>query len=276
MDKIPEKTLGTVGQCIYCHAVDDDLTKEHIIPFGLNGPWTLAEASCKRCAGVTSGFERAVLKKTFDTVRTALGFPSRKKKNRPHELPLLIERGGNQETVYLPVKDYPAAIGMPHLDAPAYLDGRSDERLRTIGFTGVQIGGPPVEDVGKRLAAQGISFEAKFEPVGAFARMLAKIAYGCAVASVGCDLSRLEDVYVLPAILGRSDDIGRWVGGASGDQPAAEHDLHDVKFFISDGELRVHVRLFAQFGAPEYVVIVGRTPHKAVTELELLDGAHRI
>jgi hypothetical protein len=85
-----------------------------------------------------------------------------------------------------------------------------------------------------------------------------------------------QSVYVLPAILGKSDDIGRWVGGANSDQPAAANDLHDVKFFIDDGELRVHVRLFAQFNAPEYVVVVARTPHKSVTELEWPEGAHPI
>src|SRR5829696_7402898 len=149
MDKIPDKTLGTVGQCIYCHAVSDKLTTEHIIPLGLNGPWKLAEASCNTCAGITSGFERAVLKKTFDTMRTALDFPSRRKRYRPKQLPLSIERGGKAETVYLPVEDYPATIGMPHFEAPAYLDGRTDERLRSIGFTGVQIGGPNIEEVGR-------------------------------------------------------------------------------------------------------------------------------
>jgi hypothetical protein len=276
MEKIPEKTIGTVGQCIYCRAISNILTTEHIIPLGLNGPWKLLKASCETCAGITSGFEMAVLRKTFGTTRTALDFPSRRKKGRPRELPLSIERGGKTETVYLPVKDYPAVIGMPHFEAPAYLDGRSDERLRTVGFTGVQIGGPNFKYIGRRLSAQSVGFTAKFEPVGAFARMLAKIAYGCAVAALGCDLSRFEDVYVLPVILGKSDDIGRWIGGVGNDQPPPESDLHYVKFYVNDGDLRVHVRLFARFNAPEYVVVVGRTPHRAVTELDLPEGAHWI
>ena len=80
--------------------------------------------------------------------------------------------------------------------------------------------------------------------------MLAKIAYGCAVAAVGCDLSWIEPLYVLPAILSRSAEIGRCVCGASHDQPPAEYDLHDVKFFVDDGELRSNVRLSAQCRAP--------------------------
>lgn len=273
MDKIPEKTLGTVGQCIYCHAVSNDLTTEHVIPLGLNGPWKLLRASCKKCAGITSGFERAVLKKTFGTVRTALDFPSRRKNQRERELPLSIERGGKTESVYLPAKDYPAVIGMPHFEPPAYLDGRADERLRCIGFTGVQLGGPDINQVGRNLSAESINLSAKFEPVGAFARLLAKIAYGCAVTTVGCDLSKFEEVYVLPAILGISDDVGRWVGGTGNEQLDPESDLHYVKLYVDEGVLRVHVRLFAQFAAPEYVVVVGRTRQKTVTELELPEGA---
>jgi hypothetical protein len=275
MEKIPEKIMGTVGRCIYCHTDRQPLRTEHIIPYGLNGPWKLLEASCETCAAITSRFERDVLKTTFDTVRIALDFPSRRKRDRPRQLPLSIKRGGKQEVVYLPVEYYPAVIGMPHFEAPAYLEGQDGEHLRTIGFTGVQIGGPPAAEVGRRLSAQSIAFAAKFEPVGAFARLLAKIGYGCAVMAVGCDLSRLEDVYVLPLILGRADDIGRWVGGTT-DQAVAVSDLHDVKFSIVDGDLLVNVRLFAQFNAPEYIVVVGRTSYKSVTELELLEGAYWI
>jgi hypothetical protein len=240
---------------------------------GLNGPWKLLEASCGKCATITSRFETAILKTTFDAVRIALDFPSRNKKERPSQLPLSIERGGRQEVVYIPAEEYPAVIVMPHLEPPGYLIGTEDTDLRVTGSTGVQIGGPPIAEVGKKLSAQSISTSAGFDPVDAFARLLAKIAYGCAVAATGCDLSRFDDVYVLPMILGRSDDIGRWVGGSNDDQPAAKADLHKVKFFIIDGEFRVHVRLFAQFNAPEYVVVVGRTSYKSVTEIKLPKGA---
>ena len=105
--------------------------------------------------------------------------------------------------------EIPPETGLvPHFEAPEHLQGEDREQLRTLGFTGVQIGGPPIAEVASKLSAQSIAFTAKFEPVGAFARLSAKIAYGCAVMAVGCDLSRLEDVYVLPSIPGRADDIG--------------------------------------------------------------------
>lgn len=74
MDKIPDITLDSVGRCIYCHTRRERLYEEHIVPYGLNGPWKLLRASCQRCGGITSGFERAVLKTTFDTMRIALNF----------------------------------------------------------------------------------------------------------------------------------------------------------------------------------------------------------
>jgi len=46
--------------------------------------------------------------------------------------------------------------------------------------------------------------------VKSFARFVAKMAYGYAVERYG--LEAFERTFVLPAILGTSDDIGRWVG----------------------------------------------------------------
>jgi hypothetical protein len=40
--------------------------------------------------------------------------------------------------------------------------------------------------------------------------LVAKIAYGFSVLTLGLD--HIKDHYVLPAILGKSSDIGRWVG----------------------------------------------------------------
>ena len=114
-----------------------------------------------------------------------------------------------------------------------------------------------------------------YEPVGAFARMLAKIAYGFAVVAVGCDLTKIEQVHVLPAILGQSTDVGRWVGGSGGDEPSAVSDLHYVSLALNGDEIVVRVRLFARYNAPEYLVAVGRMPNEmSLSEVGLPEGAH--
>lgn len=216
-----------------------------------------------------------VLKTTFNTMRTALDFPSRRKQDRPPKLPLTIEKeGGKREVVYLAAEEYPAVIAMPQFGPPAHLTGRIDTYLQWVGMTAVQIGGPPIVEVGRKLSAQGISGEAKFEPIGAFARMLAKIAYGFAVAAVGCDLTRFDEIYVLPAVLGESNDIGQWVGGLPDEAPTPVNDLHHIGLTLADGEIRVSVRLFAGFDAPEYVVVVGRIPEKSLSALVLPEEAY--
>lgn len=65
-----------IGKCIYCGRTDGPLSREHIIPKGLNGEWTLIEASCEYCREITSRFERDFLKKAFGPARIALGMRS--------------------------------------------------------------------------------------------------------------------------------------------------------------------------------------------------------
>jgi hypothetical protein len=46
------KRSSPVGYCIYCQATDE-LTNEHILPFGLSGTAVLPKSSCKACAKIT-------------------------------------------------------------------------------------------------------------------------------------------------------------------------------------------------------------------------------
>lgn len=55
MADLPIQTNGhRIGECIYCGATER-LTREHAVPYGLNGPWTLHEARCHDCARVVVG-----------------------------------------------------------------------------------------------------------------------------------------------------------------------------------------------------------------------------
>ena len=57
-----------VGHCIYCSGTDN-LTREHIVPFGLHGNAVLPAASCARCRQITSAFEFQVLRGPMRAVR---------------------------------------------------------------------------------------------------------------------------------------------------------------------------------------------------------------
>ena len=69
--------LGTIGKCIYCNSIYN-LQDEHIVPYGLGGPWVLKKASCKECANLTSRLELDVLRKTFITLRASQKMPTRR------------------------------------------------------------------------------------------------------------------------------------------------------------------------------------------------------
>ena len=96
--------------------------------------------------------------------------------------------------------------------------------------------------------------------------MIAKIAYCTMVYRYG--LHNIAEGYVIPAILGTSDDIWEWVGG-DGTQ-TLYHQTKNMKtdhlvtnWFNEDGELQSGVKLFKKSLTPEYLVIVGRLTDKA-------------
>src|ERR1035437_10326423 len=65
-------------KCIYCGSTES-LSREHIIPYALNGEAVIQRASCPDCAKITSVFEGKSLKGAMDYVRHHRGFRSRSK-----------------------------------------------------------------------------------------------------------------------------------------------------------------------------------------------------
>ena len=108
-----------IGACIYCSSTAAPLTREHAIPFGLNGSWTLLRASCKACADITHRFERDTMKGLWPTLRSALALQSRKK-SHPATLPLVIEKGGLSQTIHVARDQYPVYLPVPVFPGPGY------------------------------------------------------------------------------------------------------------------------------------------------------------
>jgi len=72
-------------------------------------------------------------------------------------------------------------------------------------------------------------------------------------------LNAFEAVYILPAILGNTNDIGRWVGCSDRREFPVRDFTVSVGFKIISGrELIVRLKMFAQFDGAEYVVVIGR------------------
>ena len=257
--------LRAVEKCIYCGATDS-LSKEHIVPYGFNGTRALLRASCPDCASITSSFEREILRVTWGAVRAILNIKSRRKKNRHTLLPMKMERNGEAFIQDVPIDDYIPLLPVLYVGLPGYLrDGRryqvgDGSRNATIVGKAVIKSDAHVDELLKRYNATKINIEYSISPVD-FGRLLAKIAYCLAVDTFGLD--GIVDTYVLPAILGQSNDIWHFVG-CDYQYPYVNHVPQKRDAFIwvdldiIKGDILVRLRLLPQSDSPVYVIVVGR------------------
>jgi hypothetical protein len=253
------ETIRYVGRCIYCGTARLPLSDEHILAYGLlpreAPPWLLRSASCAVCRNTTSFVERTILRKLWLPARAGLRLRSYRKRSRETTYPLEVERaGGEFDEVWVPSEEYPAAVMFPTFALPAHLDGRSyGGGIDVNGLVTVQVAGPSAADVARRLGTKTLRYRSTFEKA-TYERLLLKVAYGIAVAQRG--LNGIESVYILDALMGRSDDIGRWLGcdGETMLNPAA---LHAAATYVFNGDIVCRLRLLSAL-SPEYVIVVGR------------------
>jgi hypothetical protein len=256
MTSIPTpRNVRDVGECIYCGARDVPLRREHAVPYGINGPWTLLRASCDNCAQITHKFERDALRSLWPAVRNVLGMQTRRPRERSSTLPLVVSREGTRETVQVSRAEYPIYLPTPLFPAPGIVCGRP---LRQGVFTNIEmlhIAGPSFKEAGVRFpGAEFVGINTNFSPTD-FARTIAKIALCGAVYALGpvFDGSPIRNVD-----LGTEPHIGHWVGCWEGTELNKPSGLHAMQIRCSSGtEVHVVLRLFAQFGAPEYHVVLG-------------------
>lgn len=243
--------------CIYCGAQGTEIGDEHIIPLGLNGTVILPKASCRTCATITGAFEGICQRTILGNYRIKRNFMTRRKKGRPKTI-LVTGRthDGQIKTISVAVSDYPTVLHLCKFEKARTLLGLPD-----FYYNGIQCAdwlqcSPAVPDftVEHNLA----TFElGKFQPFP-FARLLAKIAHSFCVADLGLGSFKPK---VLDLILGRTDDMSIFVGGSLGPAPAPDKCLHKLNMEITNINNRnyivVHIRLFADHGAPAYHVVVG-------------------
>jgi hypothetical protein len=260
--------LGNVGKCIYCKRADVKLSEEHIIPYGLNGNQILLNASCSDCSKITSAFELDILRHTFLLPRRAFGMRSRHNQN--DELSARFETGdGTTKYIQIPKDDAPIMFALPIFLPPSVLDNRPFQPgIQGTGeFQINEIRSIAKEKLKKKHGGPGkISFDIAYNPNN-FARMIAKIAYGFAVAHFGID--DIGDLGIVSAIKGETDDIGKWVGCVKDEKFAINTVLHSWQMRISasyqidnpketmDARAIYGISLFSLFNTPEYTVVVG-------------------
>jgi hypothetical protein len=270
MELVAKHTIRKfVGKCIYCGSTEN-LTDEHCIPESLEGMFLLEKASCKKCGEITGKFEARYTRDSLLPVRTAFNMKSkRSKKKRPTEFPMRFIKNGVERIINVPVEDHYSIIPMIEVGAPK----KYPFILHSHGLKpGESVVHPfkirsdeHVEYLKQKYDADAVSVD--FPVFGEeFFRMIAKIGYCFIIWKYG--LSSLGEVYVLPAILGKSNDVLDWVG-SDGEQELYETTKHMESdhslssWFNGNGEFCVRVKLFKKSLTPEYIVVVGRMNEKA-------------
>jgi hypothetical protein len=226
----------TVGKCIYCGSTGPDLTDEHAVPLGLlpreEPGIVLKEASCPRCAVITSRFESVILRKLWRPIRAGLNLRSYRKSAVPREYPLQIERNGKSEVVTLPLEEFPAVAMFPTFKLPGCISG--DHIENGIGVNGnwtIQLCGPPAMEVAAKLGATKISITHTFDGM-AYEILLCKVAYCYAVTQVGAE--QITENFIAAVILGQSPQVGEWLG-FDGKELLDKNPFHSVGVIVQQG-----------------------------------------
>lgn len=255
-----KEIVGNIGKCIYCGASDSPLSEEHIVPYALNGRWTLLLASCSKCNGITSQFERDVTRNLLASTRAFHQFKTRHPRLRPISFPVdVIYKNGVEEKIEIPIEEYGAVTTFPIFEAPGYITGNHIKGILFKGHTLNRNGGMDLIQLSKKYNVKAINFSSTFSPVN-FARLIAKIAYGFAVSQFGIDA--MKNSYVLPAILKQKDEIGEWVGVDPWNRKMLNEDL-GMEIFYKDGKMFATVRIFGKLeGAQTYIVVLGQAVEK--------------
>lgn len=182
---------------------------------------------------------------------------------------MLFRKHGREVKKNVPVEDYVATIPAPFFGYPEHLAARLRAQgqmvptgMLTVGVVTFQRQeASPPSDLVKRHRAKKISLKTQFNWKD-YARLLAKIGYGYVIAKYG--LENIEECYVLDCILGRSDDVLRWVGCQGTNRQLPVHKdvpaiYHNIGLDVQNGEFISWIRLFDNFeNALEYLVVVGR------------------
>jgi hypothetical protein len=210
LSPVTAKTFDAVGHCIYCGAVGGKLTREHIVPLSLGGTFVLPASSCTACAGITSAFERKVLRGPMWAVRAHLQLKSRRAALAPKSAPLTVVRGGKEELIELPLAAHPLLLMFPRFAEPSIFGGSHKTGVTMRGLATYYFGRNP-KDVVRDLGVDDFRLPQDYAMVP-FAQLLGKIAWSMAAAEGRLGKIDRAGGSLVDALITSPDDIGRWVG----------------------------------------------------------------
>ena len=252
-----------VGQCIYCGILDvpqgmKRFHDEHIVPLALNGALILPEASCRQCERIINMQIENRLAEEYAYFRTKYGLPTRRPKNRKKTVNLPSIKGG---WIDVPATEYTAPVPLYRFKTARILSGAppiSNSHAWTMDILG---SGDEEVRLQKKYPLWTKAHILKAQPYQ-FARFIAKVAYGYAVAELGIDCF---DPLANDIILGRSHNFFRFVGSEPREMPPSgwpgggKHHFSLAVRCVRDnvGLVVVDVKLFAAAGTPVYHAVIG-------------------
>jgi len=233
---------------------------EHIVPLALNGGLVLPEASCKQCERtINKEIENSMLSEEWARFRAKYGLPTRRPKNRAKTVSLPSRSGGQ---IKIPANEYTAPVPLYGFATARIVSGAPripNSRAWNMGC--LLADGDEEVHLQRQYPLWTGEHTVRAKPYR-FARFIAKIGYGYAVAEMGlhCFRPLVNDI-----ILGRSDDYFHFVGSAPREAPdsgwpgGGQHYFGITIKFVQDniGLVIVDVKLFAEAGTPFYHAVVG-------------------
>lgn len=248
-------TYKPVGRCIYCGS-KKNLKKEHIIPYALGSDVILPKSTCRKCAKITGSFEQIVLRGPMWGVRKILKLKSRSKHiSAPKTERLTILKDEVKREIEIPLEEYPFILHFPIFTKPGYVMKNYSRGINVIGVDHINFGQEP-KIIAKKHNAEKLIFKGIYS-YAEFAKTIAKIGFSYAVAEGQIKKVKGQPL-LLSALLGRSNDIGRWVG-TSQKHEVYQGLLHRLAVHEDEkmGLLIAEVQLFASSQTPIYEVILG-------------------
>jgi hypothetical protein len=252
------KVYDPPGRCIYCagDGGEQGLTREHVIPDGLEGSIIFRGASCVPCARITSRIETVCLQETYVDYRFVANLKMSKKTKQKTKMKAVT------------------ALLLPDLPIPKILSGKPlivnpDKPSEYI------VHGMHCYYFGKdALLPVPPEYVPKTFNLVEFLRLLAKIAHGYAIAELGVNN---VDSWLADIILGRAhqDKLQYLIGAADpkinqmrpapvglDQESPPRYTLHQLSLLTNATQesiwaLSVGIRLFAIHKTPMYQVAVG-------------------
>lgn len=245
-------------KCIYCGNSDEKLTKEHIVPRGLGGTYTIPSASCRKCQKITSQVEYSILRNTYLPLRTKANFPTGHKNNRPKSFKAtIIKTDGSSQNIEISTSKYPTLYIVIHLPPPGILNNA--ELSEKNPEMKISLGGNQ-EEINTLFTEYSEAEEFQFTSEivwGDLCRMLAKIAHGFTVMQLGTEGYKL---LLPPVILGNSPYISHFVGGTVPiDKSEINKTIDGYGFELSiddSGHIIVNIDIIGGL-LPTYTVVAG-------------------